>query len=144
MKRNNILALFAGIFAIGALTAPPALADRFGDWDRDESGSISRDEFRAGLSDTGAYDRWDSDGDAALTRQEFHARIGDEPSFPEGSSDDPDAMYDTWDADRDTTLKESEFQDGYYDTYDADGDEELNEQEFSLFEEDREEQGWFN
>ncbi len=61
----------AGVSALAlSLTAVPSMAQER-NWDGDEDGMITRDEFDAGWSQEGAFDEWDADDDGILSEDEF-------------------------------------------------------------------------
>lgn len=62
--------LIAASLAVAIGLAAPALAQNK-NWDIDESGDVSIDEYRVGLTDSKIYARWDLDGDGMINEDEF-------------------------------------------------------------------------
>lgn len=138
---TRFAALAAGALALSAFATTPALADRFKDWDANQSGAIEREEFQTGMRDAGKNP---ISGDAPyLTRQDFHRAIGDTSQQDLFSYDSADAAFDDWDADANEQLTEDEFSEGWFTGYDADQNDQLDENEFGMFEEGANEGGWF-
>ncbi len=124
---------------------------KFGEWDQDDDGELSRQEFQQGVDDSGLYDDMDADGDDQVSGEEFHTWIWDtwdadnddeltEQEFTaaaENWDDETDwGEFDDWDADDDDILTSTEFTSGleeigYYDDWDVDDDGFLGEDEFS-------------
>lgn len=135
--RNHLASIAAGALALGVASAPALAADRFSEWDTDKSGSISSEEFRAGMQEGKIYESWRGEK-PALTLQDFRASLGERDDF------NAEESFQAWDADGDDGLTEEEFSAGWYGNYDADANEELDEDEFSLFEGDADDDGWFD
>lgn len=131
-------ALLAAVVGAAALGSGPAAAagpgDAFSDWDTDGDGSLSREEFRAGMGAWGVYDLWDTDRDGLLSDEEYRA----EPPAHFSA-----AQAEAWDDAGEAGLDEESFQRRWYDAYDANDDQTLSEAEFGRFTaEVGERQGW--
>lgn len=90
------------------LLSTPALADFHEDWDADADGALTDDEFGAGITEYGVFERWDGDADGFLAEEEFGASLGEADNFEE------------WDTDGDGMLSEDEFGEGLFGRYDED------------------------
>lgn len=101
----------------------------FSDWDANDDGYLTVNEFQTGTDTATWWDDWDVDNDTYLSEDEFGSAFGDYAWYDEG-------LYDEWDADDDQLLSEEEWQTGVYDVWDADADQQLAENEFDaeLFE----------
>jgi Ca2+-binding EF-hand superfamily protein len=99
----------------------------FSNWDNDNNGAVSQQEFAQGIKKQGFFDRWDDDGNGQLNRDEFQ-EVGANTDF------------ETFDANNDDYLTEDEFSTGFYDTWDADNDTMLSENEWD----DASDEGWFD
>jgi hypothetical protein len=134
MRSHLIMA--CGIAAL--LTAAPASAQILGDWDTDQSGVLSGEEWRAGLQETGLFADWDADTSGRLNAAELGAGL-----FERFDDDDDgvlsvaewdegvDAWYGertvnfefaNWDKDGNGVLSEAEFveafdREGLYTTF---------------------------
>lgn len=94
----------------------------FNQWDTDNDGYITEDEYVAGSVAWGEeytddFDAWDVDEDGQLDDAEF------------GTGMDDTGLYDTWDVGGEGYLTEEEFGEGLFDTLDADDDGYLTEDE---------------
>lgn len=97
-------------FAVAfTLTAGPALAQSFADYDDNGDKQLSKDEFYGSIADAGTYSDWDTSGDGLIDEEEF-SELG------------YDWDYDAWDVNTDGYVDSGEFYDGYYANYDADED----------------------
>lgn len=78
-----------------------AWRDRYGDnfttWDADDDDRLDREEFTAGLRETGVLQEWDTDDDDIYTEEELRR-----------------ATFESMDVDRDTYLTEEEYTDMEY------------------------------
>lgn len=71
--------------------------DNFTTWDTDDDDRLNREEFRTGLSETGAIREWDTDKDNEYSEEELRR-----------------ATFESRDVDRDTYLTEEEYTDMEY------------------------------
>ena len=110
---------------MGAAEADGALAggSMMEAYDADGSGSISEEEFGAGLASQGTFQGLDTDGDGMISQEEFEAGMPGQA-----------AMWQDLDAGGAGTLSEEEFGRSLFGQYDADGSGELDETEFGEFE----------
>jgi hypothetical protein len=90
-----------------SLLSPLAMAQTVGfdDYDVDNDGLLSEQEFMGSASDFGAFDTWDNDSDGLLSDDEWGS-IGLNEDFG------------TWDDDDDGFLNEDEYYSGTFDTFD--------------------------
>lgn len=105
---------------------PDALILLITEWDTDQSGDISQEEWNRGMAQEGTFDDLDTNGDQMLSQEEFDAGFGD-------AGHD----YDEWDSNQDRQLSLEETNEGLYGSYDENRDNTLDDQEFSRFEEDK-------
>jgi hypothetical protein len=128
----------AAVLAAGV--AGPALADvsdgGFGDWDVNDDGLVSRQEFQLGMGVLGVFRRWDSDHDGMLSDEEYRARP------PEALEDQDADVWNAWNLDGDDLLEEREVGSGYFGRYDRDGSGGLDRAEWRAFLADAAAQGW--
>jgi len=110
------------IFAIAAaaLTATPALA---ANWDTNDDGSVSSEEFRSGYVSASAFDRFDDDDNGVLSPEEL------------GLSE-PTPLFNDSDANNNGTIEPDEAGRALFVSYDEDENESLDSDEFAAYEED--------
>jgi len=108
------------------LAASPAVAQTMTDWDSDANGSLSRDEWSAGMNSGTAFKDWDTDANASISSQEFAA-----------------GLFTRFDADADGNLTVAEWDNGFdrwygeqavdldFAAWDADGNGMLTREEFT-------------
>jgi hypothetical protein len=117
----------AAVLAAGV--AGPALADvsdgGFGDWDVNDDGLVSRQEFQLGMGVLGV-----------LSDEEYRARP------PEALEDQDADVWNAWNLDGDDLLEEREVGSGYFGRYDRDGSGGLDRAEWRAFLADAAAQGW--
>lgn len=77
MKRDWLKLIGSAALAATMAAGTVAYAEDNGwaDWDADQSGDISQDEWDTGFEDEGLYSDWDADGDGALNEDEFGTGI---------------------------------------------------------------------
>jgi len=125
MKRMPTKRLLAALTVTTALVAGPAGAQLFSDWDWNEDGLLTEDEFIDGAEDEGLFGDWDDDADGMLDDAEFKAGI-----------------YSRWDRNNDGRLSVNEWDRGVdtwfgedtvdlaVDNWDVDGNGIINRAEF--------------
>ena len=122
----------AFLISTAILAAGPAAAQVIEDWDSNGDGTLSQEEWNAGLSERGVFSEWDADGDGSLTSGEFAGGIFgrfDEDGDGTLTSAEWDAGFDQWYGEQAVDLDYSEW--------DANGNGELTEEEFTTaFEEE--------
>ncbi len=94
INRNWILSFAGTVVAASLITAAPANAQEFGEWDADDNAGLSAEEFNAGFGENGVYDEWDTDDDGALSEEEFN-----------------NGVFGGYDDDNDGIIEEPEFGD---------------------------------
>lgn len=68
MKKNALLA--TGL-SLGLLGASPLAAAEFKDWDGNNDGQLTQQEFDAGVKNEGLFADWDGNDDGLLDETEF-------------------------------------------------------------------------
>ncbi|MDY8110808.1 hypothetical protein U0C82_16835 [Fulvimarina sp. 2208YS6-2-32] len=51
--------------------------EAYSDWDTDGTAGINQEEFNTGFGEGGVYDSWDANSDGSLTEDEFNAGVYD-------------------------------------------------------------------
>ena len=119
------------------LSAASFAAGEFSEWDADGDGSITMQEWDAGLEEDGLFDNWDSDSDGLLSQDEFNEGF-------EATDSDVTYDYDSWDSDGDGLLSSDETSAGLYDTYDENDNDVIEEPEYDDFGDDVGDAGLFD
>ena len=60
---------------LAALTATPALAQGIGEWDANGDATIDQEEFNTGLGETGAFGEMDEDASGSVSEEEYTAGV---------------------------------------------------------------------
>lgn len=110
----------------------PAEAQNISEWDQNQDGEITRDEFTAGFQEAGLFETWDRNADNSVTALElaeglyaFWDRNGDGGLFIEEwenavdlwlGEGDVDLSASAWDADGDGVISEFEFASAFQQT----------------------------
>lgn len=90
MKSTWLTSIGAAALAL-ALAGPATAQDRFSEWDANKDGSVSSDEYNAGVEKVGVFKRYDANSDNMLDDSEFmaakmnSARYGDMSAFDTNS-----------------------------------------------------------
>jgi hypothetical protein len=121
----------AALLLAAALVGATASAAELGASEGD--GSLSREEFRAGMGAVGLYELWDTDRDGLLSDEEYRAQPPEHFTAAQAAA---------WN-DGGPGLDRAQFEGRFYDAYDLDDDHTLAEREFGLFLDDGARQGWF-
>ena len=116
----------------GSLSSDEFSAGLYGAYDRDDSGTFSEDERDVGFSVADDYTPWDADQSGDLTEEEFTGGMTENDLFNE------------WDADDNDELSQDEFDAGVYGRYDADDSGNLEETEVSASCDDFGEEGFWD
>lgn len=70
--KTTLKSTAATSFVLALMTAAPAVAqENYTDWDSDGSEALEMEEFNTGFGDSGIFDDWDLDDDGALSEDEF-------------------------------------------------------------------------
>ena len=93
-------------FAISAMLASGSAAAAFSDWDANNDGQLSKDEYYSGVNDAGIYADIDTDNDGFVDKGEVDAA-------------GIDGDWDAWDADNDGYVDSDEFYEGVWTSYDV-------------------------
>lgn len=103
--RHGFMAFLLTTFAV----SPVAAAD-VGDWDVNEDGDITEEEYDSTYAESGAFDRWDLDGDGVIVESEFD---GLEPGRE---------TFERWDEDNDGLIDTEKLDTAVYGGFDLDED----------------------
>ncbi|MFB6351980.1 MAG: hypothetical protein ABEN55_02030 [Bradymonadaceae bacterium] len=125
------------------------LSGKFDEWDTDDDGTLTREEFVRGLTDEGIFKKLDVDDDGRLSEDEFHdwiSRISDVTRDGEITREEFERVaatfdaiepgdFDEWDVDEDQILTPMDVQLGHedtplYDSWDFDGDGLIDSDDF--------------
>jgi hypothetical protein len=138
--QSTAIALALGLSAVPGFTLTAAAQDLevcsdFGMIDANDNDVLERAEY-AGWSDE-VFDDWDQDDDGAVSEDEFdrcfEAGGWFESELDDGWEDDADELFAAWDDDDDGALAEAEFADEEeFDEWDADDDDDVDDQEFLI------------
>lgn len=127
MRKQNLFST-----AIAALTlsifAVPASAATAEAWDSDSDGSLTNQEFVAGMDEAKIFESWDTDENGVLNLSELKGAIGDDATvLVDRFGVD---FLGLWDADHDNVISETEFKESTFDAYDGDDNNVIEEPEF--------------
>lgn len=93
------------------------------DWDMDNDGIVTDEEFYPMFDEVGYYKAWDYDNDGLVEYTEWENTLVDYDFL------DDDYYYD-WDMDGDGVLDYDEFNKGIYTLWDTDGDGDIERIEY--------------
>ena len=138
---------------LAALTAAPVLAQDISEWDTGGDGMIDQAEFTEGFDAFDPYPVWDSDSSGTVSEQEFDAGVtasydadmSGDMSEEEQMAVDESAWaaqdYSDWDADASGDLSSDEIGQGMFKAYDSDGDGNWTEEDYQTFRDEN--PSWF-
>ncbi len=84
------------------------------------------------FAEVGDFGVWDKDNSGVVTMGEWDTGF------------DNDALFTSWDSDKDGMLSNNEYGQGLYDAYDADDSGDWNETEYNAFYDDAGDGGWLD
>lgn len=115
----------AFLISTAVLAVSPALAQTFEEWDADEDGVLSEEEWSTGFTDADLFNDWDADDSGAINSDEFG-----------------EGLFWRFDDDGDGVLTQAEWDEGFdtwygetavdleFGIWDADGDGVVSQEEF--------------
>lgn len=127
MKSKIITSAAASVLLLSV--APGFAQMAYNDWNTDGAAGINQQEWNDGWGRSGTFDRFDGNSDGIVDQNEINAGFADDnrSAFNDRFGSD---YYNSWDADGDGGLSETEWNDGVYGGYDRDGSGMIEESEF--------------
>ena len=89
--KKSLTRLLGATALTAALSLTTAMAqDDFVEWDLDDDGLLTEEEFLEGWGDDGDFREWDLNGDGVLTADEYDFGAGEDDDDQDDDADDRD------------------------------------------------------
>ena len=130
MKKLTLMILAIGSFS---LQAQNDRNGNFEDWDNNQDGYVSDNEFEDTWEKDNYFGDWDQDGDDVLSEDEWNSGVDNYYNDSNGWDDNDNNSFAAWDQDNNGELDENEFTEGTYDTWDENNNNRIENNEYSNY-----------